>query len=147
MNFPPRSPGDVGLQLWDLTERTGEVGMLREAALAHMSAHQFEVAKLWSRDTMCPLKHKCFLYALGRYFVSTNPDLSVLAVARELGQFHHRAARLHRSAIEPLTATKRATAQLQVVHTVLSDVINATAPLRKAGFSVELAARLQTPKK
>ncbi|GAA0374931.1 hypothetical protein [Streptomyces blastmyceticus] len=146
MSFPRRSPADVGLQLWDLVERTGDAGMLREAALAHMSAHQFEIAKVWDRDTMCPLKGRCFLYALGRYFVSTNPDLSVLAVARELGLVHHKAVRLHTSAIEPLLAAKQTTAQLQVVHTALSDIIKATAPLRKAGFSADLAARLKTTK-
>ncbi|GGZ44332.1 hypothetical protein [Streptomyces poonensis] len=145
MNHPRRSPADLGLQLWDLVKDTGEDGMPHTTALQHMSPHQFQVAKVWDRDEMCPIAGECFLYALGRYFVTTDPRLSVLALARELGLFHHKAVRLHGSTIEPLPDTERTTAQLQVVHAALSDVINATAPLRKAGLSVDLAARLHTP--
>ncbi|MGW6274672.1 hypothetical protein [Streptomyces sp. NPDC055060] len=114
-----------------------------------MSAHQFQVAKVWDRDQMCPIEGECFLYAPGRYYISTDPRLSVLALARVLGLFPRKAARarLHRSAIAPLAATESTNAQLHVVHTALSDVINATAPLRKAGLSADFAVRRQTPQK
>ncbi|MGW6318575.1 hypothetical protein [Streptomyces sp. NPDC055099] len=135
------------MELWDLVKAAGEDGLPHIDALERMSPHQFQVAKVWDRDEMCPIAGECFLYALGRYYISTDPQLSVLALARELGLFHHKAARLHRSAIAPLAVTERTSAQLHVVHTALSDVINATAPLRKAGWSADLAVRRQTPQK
>ncbi|MFJ4634014.1 hypothetical protein [Streptomyces sp. NPDC088847] len=144
MSFPRRSPADLGIELWDMVKNSGEDGMPHTDALERMSPHQFQTAKVWDRDEMCPIAGECFLYALGRYYVSTDPRLSVLALARKLPLFHHKAARLHRSTIAPLTAGD-STAQLTVVHTALRDVINATAPLRKAGFSTDLATRLQSP--
>ncbi|MFJ8313111.1 MULTISPECIES: hypothetical protein [unclassified Streptomyces] len=145
MNHPRRSPADVGMELWDLAKGTADEGMVRKMALDHMSAHQFEVAKVWDRDEMCPLANECFLYALGRYFVSLDPRLSVLAVSRELHFMHHRAVRLECSAVAPLIRTDHVTPQLQVVHKALADVIKATAAMRGAGFSAEMAVRLQAP--
>ncbi|MEN8656348.1 hypothetical protein ABCR94_38695 [Streptomyces sp. 21So2-11] len=146
MNYPGRrSQSDLGLELWDLVKATHEEGMPRAAALEHMSPHQFQAAKTWDRDQMCPLTRECFLYALGRYFVSTDPQLSVLALNREIELLYHRAVRLHRSAIAPLTDTNNVTPQLRVAHTALTGMIEAAAPMRGAAFSAQLAVRLQAP--
>ncbi|MHC0432775.1 hypothetical protein ACX6XY_21735 [Streptomyces sp. O3] len=60
-----RSPSDLGVELWDLVKETGDEGMPREAALEHMTASHFEIAKVWDRDTMCERERECFLYMLG----------------------------------------------------------------------------------
>ncbi|MDT0380211.1 hypothetical protein RM572_15740 [Streptomyces sp. DSM 42041] len=141
MNFRRRSPSDLGLELWDLVKDAGEDGMPRETALGHMSAAQFEVAKVWDRDEMCAREGECFLYVLGQYVISRDPQLSVLALNREIELLYRRAVRLHRSAIAPLTEAEQQVPQLRVVHTTLASMIEAAAPLRHAGFSAEAAVR------
>lgn len=144
MNRRRRSPSDLGLELWDLVKETGEEGMPLEAALQHMTASQFEIAKVWDRDHMCPSQHECFLYVLGQYLVSRDPQLSVLALNREIELLYRRAARLHRSTIAPLMDTEVHTPQLRVAHTALIGMIEAAAPLRRAGFSADLVVRSDT---
>lgn len=102
MNSRRRSPSDLGLELWDLVKDAGEDGMPRETALDHMTPSQFEVAKVWDRDNMCEKEHECFLYVLGQYLISRDPQMSVLALNREIELLYRRAVRLHRSAIAPL---------------------------------------------
>ncbi|QEU93373.1 hypothetical protein [Streptomyces kanamyceticus] len=141
MNRRRRSPSDLGLELWDLVLDSSETGMPKETALDHMTDNQFQIAKVWDKDEMCPREQKCFLYVYGHYWISDDPRMSVLALNREIELLYRRAARLHRSAIAPLTETGHETPQLRVAHTALAGMIEAAAPLRRAGFSSEVAAR------
>lgn len=144
MNSRRRSPSDLGLELWDLVKETGEEGLPRESALEHMTASQFEIAKVWDRDHMCPSQNECFLYVLGQYVISRDPQLSVLALNREIELLYRRATRLHRSSIAPLVDTDIQTPQLRVAHAALAGMIEAAAPLRRVGFSADLAVRTET---
>ncbi|MCX5406574.1 hypothetical protein OHA37_22205 [Streptomyces sp. NBC_00335] len=141
MNSRRRSPSDLGLELWDLVKDAGEDGMPRETALDHMTPSQFEVAKVWDRDNMCEKEHECFLYVLGQYLISRDPQMSVLALNREIELLYRRAVRLHRSAIAPLGEGGRLSPQLRVAHTALAGMIEAAAPLRHAGFSAAVVVR------
>ncbi|MCZ4083272.1 hypothetical protein [Streptomyces antarcticus] len=136
-----RSPSDLGLELWDLVKEAGEDGMPREAALDHMTPSQFEIAKVWDRDNMCEKEHECFLYVLGQYLITRDPQMSVLALNREIELLYRRAVRLHRSSIAPLGESGRQSPQLRVAHTALAGMIEAAAPLRHAGFSADLVVR------
>jgi hypothetical protein len=144
VNRRRRSPSDLGLELWDLVKEAGEEGLPREAALEHMTASQFEIAKVWDRDHMCPSQNECFLYVLGQYVISRDPQLSVLALNREIELLYRRATRLHRSSIAPLVDTNIQTPQLRVAHAALAGMIEAAAPLRRVGFSAELVVRTES---
>ncbi|WP_030911050.1 hypothetical protein [Streptomyces sp. NRRL F-5126] len=142
MNSPRRrrAPSDLGPELWDLVVDAGDDGMEREKALEYMSPAQFDVAKAWDRDVLCTLNQECFLYALGRYYVTQDVELAILALSREVALLHGRAVRLHVSAIQPLPPQAQNDPRVRIARSALTEIINAVASLRRAGFSIGTAA-------